>query len=96
MLMEPNKKEIVELLNSVGNEPAEHKSNSKVVDWLNRNNPLGEIFEEPIDAAKPKKAGCKSGKCGTGPKTMIAIGVIVFLVMLAGHGFFTLIENIFK
>lgn len=90
--MDINKKEVVDLIESLGNEPKQSNSVQNPLNWLQQNNPLNQSTGEPIKS----KPGCKSGKCGTGPKTIAAIVAIILVIMLAGHGLFSLVENLFK
>ena len=90
--MEVNKKEIVELIDALGNDAPKNFNQGNPVNWLTNQ----DTVENPIPSPTTKKGGCKSGRCGTSAKTIISIGVIVISLMLAGHGLFTLIEKLCK
>jgi hypothetical protein len=84
--MHHDKKEITNLIDSIGNEPMEQKHNNNF-NWFQENN----TFEEPIDSQKKKKPGCKSGKCGNNTWGIIVAIILALLLMLAGHGLFELL-----
>lgn len=76
-------KNLMNLIESVGNEPTGQNGNNNP-NWFQQNN----IFEEPINAAKKKKPGCKSGKCGKNTWAIVVLSLIAILLMFAGHGLF--------
>jgi hypothetical protein len=84
-----NKTEISQLVDSLGNEPKPKSSTPNFIEWMNDNNPLSD--NQPTT---PKKKNCKSGNCGNNKRTFILVGVILLVVMWAGYGLFTFIENL--
>ena len=88
--METKKAEVSQLIESLGNEPKHQNASSDFVEWLNKANPMEQTPKAP------GKKNCKSGNCGNNKKTAIIVAIIVFMIMLAGYGFFTLIGDIFK
>lgn len=84
-----NKKEVEKLYEQLGNEPSVSNTNDNLLDWLRKNNPDQQIVSQETGKKKP----CKS--CGNNKKTIIVLIVIGFTLMLAGHGLFTLLGNIF-
>lgn len=89
--METTKKETLELIDSLGNEPKNRNSSSNIIEWMEQNNPLTNMEGQP-----EQKGKCKTGKCGKNGTSIAVVSVILFVVMLAGHGLFTLIEKLIK
>jgi len=87
--MSIEKLEINQLIDSLGNEPRPKEGTADFVEWMGKNNPLSDISQSD------KKPKCKSGKCGNNKFTFTIVGIIVVVLMLAGHGLFTLIEKLF-
>jgi hypothetical protein len=89
--MEVNKKEVINLLDSVGNEP-DAKNGQHPLDWLKDNNQ----FLDPVNPLSQKpKSGCKSGKCGNNTTGIIIFSILAALLMFAGYGLGKMVETIF-
>lgn len=86
--MKPNKQEVNNLIDALGNEKKTIASTPDFMEWMNATNPLSDV--KPTE----RKKGCKSGNCGNNKKTFIIIGVILFIVMWAGYGIFSFIANL--
>lgn len=90
--MKPDKKEIIDLIDSLGNNPGNTNQNNPN-DWLKGNNQ----FEDPINPSNKKsKPGCKSGKCGNNTTGIVIFSILAVLLMFAGYGFGKLVELAFK
>ena len=89
--METDKKEIAKLIDSIGNESQHQGIVNNLNEYLQAKN-----YMEPSDTTSKPKSKCKSGKCGNNTTSFIIVGVLVILIMLAGHGLCNLLENMFK
>jgi len=85
------KKEIEKLYDQIGNQPDKKKYRTEnMLKWLNQNNVQD---DENLVIKKQKKKSIS--KCGENKTTIIVLIGVMFLVMLAGHGLFTLLSNLF-
>lgn len=85
------KNEIEKLYDQIGNQPDKKKSRTQnMLNWLNQNNVQD---DDNLVVKKQKKKSIS--KCGENRTTIIVLIIVMFLVMLAGYGLFTLLDNLF-